>query len=286
VMTINPVVDGQELYFADQFFSPRRFTEQDFAGALADLKAIKWGSLDHSLLRINVMPGTVDWFDVEWTAIMEKAQLAARLAKAGGLAGIMFDVEQYDWANGVFRYDNRSHREQKRLSDYVAQARLRGRQMGEALVSEFPDIDVLTTFASSIGTDGGELLVPFLEGLAAAQGCHVYDGCEPAYPYRTLRRFLEAEEKMRQGSRVLGHGFALWVNHPAGPFDTVHPEGNYFSPEALAHALHYALRVSDKYVWLYREGNLGFWPGDTPPGYYEAIRKAREPQDPTWVPPQ
>lgn len=107
VFTANPVVDGRELYFADQFFGPRRFTEQDFAGAFADLKAIRWGSLGHSLLRLNVMPGTVDWFDAEWDAITEKARMAARLAKAGELAGIMFDTEQYDWANGVFRYENR-----------------------------------------------------------------------------------------------------------------------------------------------------------------------------------
>jgi MYXO-CTERM domain-containing protein len=33
-----------------------------------------------------------------------------------------------------------------------------------------------------------------------------------------------------------------------------------------SHALHYALRLSDKYVWLYREGSLTLWPDGTPPG--------------------
>jgi hypothetical protein len=286
VLTVNPVVDGKELYFPDEFMSPRRFTEQDFAAQGADLRAIDWGPLDHSLMRLNVMPGTVDWFDAEWAAVTEKARLAARLVKAGRLAGIMFDVEQYDWNTGVFRYDNRPLTARKSREEYAAQARLRGREMGEAMTAERPDIDILTTFASSIGRDGGELLVPFLEGLASVEGCHVYDGCEPAYPFRTLRRFLEAAEKMREGSAKIGLGFGLWVNHPTGPFDFDHPESNYFSPDGLAHALHYALRLSDKYVWLYREGKLSFWPDGTPSGYYEALKQARQPQESDWVPPR
>ncbi len=284
VLTVNPVVEGKELYFADQFLSPRRFVEADFAAALEDLRAIDWGPLTSSLLRLNVMPGTVDWFDPAWRAVTEKARLAARLCRAGRLAGIMFDVEQYDWATGIFQYENRPGKDLLSQAEYVAKARRRGREMGEAMAAEYPGIDVLTTWASSIGAESGPLLMPFLEGIASVKGCRVYDGCEPAYPYRTLRRFLEAAEKMRAGSRTIGTGFGLWVNHHGFPFDPKRPEGNYFSPDALAHALHYALRLSDKYVWLYREEPLTLWPDGTPPGYYEAIKRARQPQQPGWVP--
>ena len=56
------------------------------------------------------------------------------------------------------------------------------------------------------------------------------------------------------------------------------------TPEGLAHSLHYALRLSDKYVWLYAEDDLTFWPEATPGEYYGAIKQAREPQDPGWIP--
>ena len=121
-------------------------------------------------------------------------------------------------------------------------------------------------------------------GMAGVKNCHVYDGCEPAYRFRTLRCFLEAAEKMRSASKTVGIGFGLWVNPPEWPFSWDRPEDNFRSPEGLAHSLHYALRLSDKYVWLYREGQLSLWPDTTPPGYYESIRRARLPNDPAWVP--
>jgi hypothetical protein len=286
LLTVNPVVEGKELYLPDEFFSPRRFRDEDFAAQADQLRAVAWGPLAHSLLRLNVMPGTVDWFDLEWSAILAKSRQAARMARTGRLAGIMFDVEQYDWERGVFRYENRPLKSMKSLGDYAIQAKLRGEQMARAMAGEFPHIDVVTTFGSSIGTDGGQLLVPFLEGMASVGNCHVYDGCEPAYRFRTLRCFLEASEKMRLASRTVGVGFGLWVNPPEVPFSFSRPEKNYRSPEGLACSLHYALRLSDKYVWLYREGNLSLWPDTTPPAYYEAIRRSRLPQDPLWVPPR
>jgi len=283
VLTLTPLAEGKPVYFADAFMSSQRFGADDFAADLAELRNIDWGSVDHSLLRINVMPGTVDWFDAEWSAVVEKAGQAAMCCREGRLAGILFDVEQYHWDRGVFRYDNRPLKT-KTLAEYAAQARLRGQQMARAMVAEMPDIDVLTTYAGSLPGDGSPLLLPFLEGMASVPGCHVYDGCEVAYPFRTLRHFIEWKGSMRNFSKSIGAGFGLWVNHPLGPFDRANLARNYRPPEGLAHSLHYALRMADKYVWLYAEGDLTFWPESTPAEYYSAIKQAREPQDPRWVP--
>ncbi len=81
-----------------------------------------------------------------------------------------------------------------------------------------------------------------------------------------------------------GRMFGLWVKPPEVPFFLSRPEENYRTPEGLTCSLRYALRLSDKYVWLYREGNLSLWPDATPSAYYEAIRRSRLPQDPLWVP--
>jgi len=284
VLTLTPLAEGKPVYFADAFMSAQRFGADDFAADLTELRNIDWGPLDHSLLRIDVMPGTVDWFDEEWSAVVEKAGQAAMCCREGRLAGFLFDVEQYHWERGIFRYDNRLLKTTKTLAEYAAQARLRGQQMARAMVAEMPDIDVLTTYAGSLQGEGSELLLPFLEGMASVPGCHVYDGCEVAYPFRTLRHFIEWKGNMRNFSKSIGAGFGLWVNHPAGPFDRANLARNYRPPEGLAHSLHYALRMADKYVWLYAEGDLTFWPETTPAEYYTAIKQAREPRDPRWVP--
>lgn len=285
VLTVDPIVDGKELYFADSFMSAQRFTEADFATQLADLKQIEWGPLSNSLLRLNVMPGTVDWFDDGWSAVVEKARLAARICRLGHLQGIMFDTEQYHWERGIFRYENRPLKDTKSVAEYARQATLRGQEMARALVAELPEIDVLTTFGGTIGNDGGPLLTPFLEGMASVAGCRVYDGCERTYPTRTLRGFLGWADLMRGYSRTIGRGFALWMNPPGGSYTQYQPEAEYRTPDGIAHALHYALRETDKYVWLYAEGDLTYWPDKTPAGYYDAIKRARQPQDPGWVPP-
>ena len=278
VLTATPRLGPDPVYFADHFMSTQPFSWEDFSDNLADLQAIKWGSLDHSLLRINVMPGRVDWFEEDWQVVTDKARLAARLCREGGLAGIMFDGEQYhihiEPESAIFDYGSRPLRTDKSVEDYSRQAHLRGRQMAEAMVAEYPDIDVLTTWGGAEGGANQELLGPFLEGMASVAGGNVYDGNERSYGSRKLRDFLPAYERMVQYSDKVAPGFALW------------PE-RFHSPEDLRHALHYALRLSEKYVWLYTERKgVNFWPDGTPPEYYEAIKQARQPQSPSWVPPK
>ena len=70
------------------------------------------------------------------------------------------------------------------------------------------------------------------------------------------------------------------------PFSPTDPGSNYFSPANLTHALHYALRLSSKYVWLYQERGVTWREDGTPPEYWEAIKAARQPQDPLYVPPE
>ena len=74
------------------------------------------------------------------------------------------------------------------------------------------------------------------------------DGCEGSYLYKRYQRFIDAYRFIKERSSALSQipeiyrerikvGFGLWVER--------------FKPEELKYALHYGLRVSDGYVWLY-----------------------------------
>src|SRR5215207_8691534 len=91
--------DGTVFHATSDFlwkgWSSRAFKEEELASAIADLKATNVKRFTHNFLRFNVTPGDVDWFD-DCSPILNNARLAAKIAKTGRAAGILFDVEQYN----------------------------------------------------------------------------------------------------------------------------------------------------------------------------------------------
>src|SRR6185503_5188083 len=85
---------GPSENFTWQCWGKRRFSERELAGALADLRAIRWTRFRDNFLRFNVTPADLDWFD-DHGAILSNATLAARLAREGHSAGILLDTEPY-----------------------------------------------------------------------------------------------------------------------------------------------------------------------------------------------
>src|SRR5207245_10766022 len=88
-----------------------------------------------SFLRFNPAPGDVDWFD-DFSAILQNARLAARIAKAGGCRGILFDIEQYDHPS--FTYPKQRDAKTKSWDDYAGQARKRGQEVTRAFQDGYP----------------------------------------------------------------------------------------------------------------------------------------------------
>ena len=82
--------DGKPLNFLWEAWGRRVFAEAELAPALADLGATRFHRFTDNFLRVNTTPGDVDWFD-DFSAILANARLAARIARAGGAAGILFD---------------------------------------------------------------------------------------------------------------------------------------------------------------------------------------------------
>jgi hypothetical protein len=62
-------------------------------------------------------------------------------------------------------------------------------------------------------------------------------------------------------------GFGIWLDN--------HRQANYFSPDEFSRVVSSALKVSDRYVWIYSEGPRFFPPTGIEPSYIKALATAR-----------
>lgn len=304
VFTVNYAKpDGSASSFMSEAWGTRAFTDAELKPALDDLKATSFKKFTCNFLRFNVTPGNVDWFD-DFSAILQNARLAARMAREGKSKGILFDIEQYE--KPLFQYRAQRDVKTKSWELYSAQARMRGREVMTAFQKEFPEVVVFLTFGYSLpwaGSDSdkkpladGEygLLAPFLDGMveASTHANNIVEGGEIAYSFRETAKFREAYGRMKEQllpmvadakkyQATVSIGFGIWMDYDwrNKAWDTNDFKKNYYSPETFEASVREGLKVSDEYVWIYTE-KPQWWssngkPGSLPEPYIEALRKAR-----------
>jgi len=83
--------------FTWEMWGGRKYDLGEFQHATENLKATNFQRFTDRFLRVNVTPGTTEWFDDEaWKVVLNNFGVAAQVAKQGGCKGFMFDVEQYN----------------------------------------------------------------------------------------------------------------------------------------------------------------------------------------------
>ena len=85
---------GKQENFTWLCWGRRAFSAAELEAPLDDLRATTFRRFTHNFLRLNTAPGDLDWFD-DHAAILNNCRLAARVAREGKCAGILFDVEEY-----------------------------------------------------------------------------------------------------------------------------------------------------------------------------------------------
>ncbi|MFH1615227.1 MAG: sugar-binding domain-containing protein [Planctomycetota bacterium] len=283
-------------YSPDVFWSDQNIPQQAFTTDMNAADQAKSGSKLEVFIRLNVVPGNVDWFDDKaWDAITAKFVNAAKVARAAGWPGIILDTEQYQYK--PFAYWSHPLAAEKSFSQYQDQARNRGIQLAQAVKLFFADVKIFITFGYwalaeelyqglSREKAGFALLPDFLDGLMAGnEKLTIIDGYEKSYGYRTYSQFINAAKEIRdcrsfssdpnRYDKQLKVGFGLWIAN-ALTWDLENFQNNYFTPEEFEHALHYALKVSDEYVWIYTGAVSHFWQNEFPKAYWDAIRNARD----------
>jgi len=310
--------DGQAFSTIDRFFSPEPWTEGMFTNALADLQATHSATVTNNFVILWSLPATVDWFDdAGWSVIREKFRIMARVAKQGGLRGILFDPEHYSETHKAWRYLSQPGRAQHSFDQYYAQVRQRGRETMRAMAGEYPDITIFGywllsmnlrsldaggSLAGMVAEDYG-LLVPFVDGWldAAPSTVTLVDGQETAYRWDGELPFQRGALGVKndcQGFISLGNrakyraqvqaSFGFYLDAYVNPPGSSYYLGRDGEPRAdrLEANLEAAARAADEYVWIYGE-KYRWWPAKQPatnwpqamPGIEMAMLRAKDPTE-------
>lgn len=276
-----------------EMWSPRKFSLNDFQHSITNLKETDFQKFTDNFLRVNVTPGTVDWFDEEdWQSVLNNFAVAAQVAKQGGLKGFMFDTEQYVKESEIFNYEDQKYKDEKSFDQYQKKVRARAEEWMRTVNQNFPDITILVTFGyrqaryRSPDSAAG-LLGSFLDGMFAActDETIIVDAWEYSYGYKKKREFVKAYwEIKRKGKRrskvpiqYEEHGragFGLWMDNKWRKYgwNTEDFSSNYFTPEAFQKSVRYTLETTEKYVWIYTE-QPRWWPREKlPQPYLDSVK--------------
>jgi hypothetical protein len=295
--------DGKPGDFLWEAWGKRAFTEAELATARAELQATPFDRFTHNFLRFNTSPGDVDWFE-DFSAILANARLAARLARTGRAAGILFDTEQYQAP--LFDYRKQRRADTTAWDAYADQVRRRGREIMEAFQSGYPDLTVFLTLgygvpwlemrsgAATLAACEYGLLAPFLDGMleTATGRARFVDGYEPTYFHnKDLEKFAAAYRMVTADvlpivsdparyRRLVSVGFGLFLDYDPQEriWNGVDGNQNYYTPAAFEASVRTALEVADEYVWIYTQVPRWWSPAgaavNLPAGYTDALRRA------------
>ncbi|MBI5359622.1 MAG: hypothetical protein HZA48_03470 [Planctomycetes bacterium] len=308
--------DGNGAYTFKSSFIDQKWQGEWFQSSIDDLKACQFARFTDNFLMLNANPGDVDWFNDEgWKNIVEHWRMAARIAKQGGLKGIVFDAEPYT-AHCQFAYWSQPEREKHTFDEYYVRARERGRQVMKAVSAEYPDITLLCyhmnidNVSAARSRDQKMMLQDKLYGLYPAfidgwldvclptikfvDGCEIegYRANSPADYLNLLfqvknagQQLVAPENRAKYRAQVqLGIAFYMdaYTNPPGNPWSL---DMKGMPPADRLHTnLFSALRVTDEYIWIYGE-QYTWWPtvrkafkgrwSEVMPGCDRAVRLAQ-----------
>ena len=215
--------------------------------AVEQLRRVQFRRFRHNFLRVNLNPTDqpLDLLDdAAWETLLANLRLAARIARDGGLRGLMVDPEAYaapDQSDGRPRFNAFDHRRRvvgdAPFEEYRSAAFQRGRHVAAALGDAAPDLVLLFAFAYSFPCRSSlpepeqayGLLPAFVDGILVdkPKEMEVVEGYEPSYPFRSCHQFQEAYRRLRvecrrlslspqQYDQDLQIGFGIWMDNQSG----------------------------------------------------------------------
>ena len=277
-------------------------TAVSYDTAMSILSPVKNLSFTHLTHNLGLIQGSTppDFFD-DWSVTIQNFANVAKAAKDSGLKGLCFDNEQYFAPWGDYSGSTK-YAATKTLANYQVQARLRGKQVMEAMVAQFPDIAVITLHGPSVSEpkapaslefpqwqSGNELLGPFFAGFMEGVNDTAanIDGGE-LYTLRTEAQFEASYTWNRNtiASDTVNCAFIPPALRTVWPAKSSISFGVYDMPFAgadmnstiLRSTLANALRRADRYVWYYAEASTYLLPagsGGASAAWVDAIRQAR-----------
>lgn len=294
--------------FGTEVFNKTAYPESSVLTDMADLQAAKSPKLTEHFLRMNsrLEPGW-DWFsDADWAATETNVRNFARLVKAGGFRGVLFDTEPYGqnpWAYSKALFGG------KTFAEVSARVRSRGARFMQALQAEVPNVRVLCLyFVASVRDDveagelersGNALLLAFADGMLDAinPSAEIIDGNETTYYNTNAQEFNDKARFIRESAKLVAAenrakyerqvrvANAVYVDGMMNLWRSPRFFGYYLASDAerlqmIEHNVYHGLRSSDGLVWVYSE-NMDWWGTKgagvkVPAGLAEAIKGAAD----------
>ena len=273
----------------DKIIVPQIIPKQDFDLDIAALKKINSSKLANSFYLINVNADRWDWFnDTTWAAAEQNLFEHARVAKQGGLRGIMLDPEVYQF--DLWAYASQPQKSGHNFQAFETQMRKRGAQTMRAFERAYPGISILSlhsfgaleippnatyqTAHASLETDGSlGLYAAFTEGMleAASDRAVLIDGNEASYYHLRPKDFDTARKNALNNAKVFvapalqakfsrqfKFSNAMFLDGTMNFFNSARFFGYYLQNDTerrnlIAHNIYHGLRSSDEFVWVYSE---------------------------------
>jgi hypothetical protein len=209
-----------------QWWGSRPVEVEDFGPEIEAFKSVQdWGRLtDNFLWTAGHVDGKApDWFsDQDWARVLHNAGIAARLAKDLRFKGILFDMESYGGAHGVWRhpwdyplYAKSDYRDggeaaPRPYAEVAGKVRQRGAEWARAMTAVYPDMVLLVIAglyecaweeAVAAGKDLSEtstgLYAPFVDGILLGLGpdATLVSGSESTYLDSQYRDMLMVRDR-------------------------------------------------------------------------------------------
>jgi hypothetical protein len=275
----------------------QRLGYEVIARVLAPLKGVHFTTMTQNFAA--VFSGRPPDFFGDWSLMVQNFADLAGAARETGLKGIYFDNENQlaKWSH----YPDGVEYPSKTLKEYQEQARLRGRQTMEAMVSQFPEIVVISLHGPYLSEPkapaplfpqwqtANQLMGPFFCGFVEGAGKRAtcVDGGK-LYHLRASKEFQESYDwrKSAIASDKVNSAFIpyplrpIWgskVSIAFGIYDQPFDRLDMF-PDILRPTLANALKQTDRYVWLHVDGLTFLRPhksGGASDAWMDAVRRGR-----------
>ena len=246
------------------------FTQEMADENTAILKAVEFQRFKHNLMYVT-LTGTnrpilrATGFFEDWTEVLASYGRYARMAKESGFRGIWLDVENYGGPGAPQLGGYGGYRDTgKSFAECERQIKLRAREMMGAMLSEFPEVKVITTFGLGAATNSYDLVPAFVDGMLEAVAsdesyarAQVIDGYEGGYYITTADDYQRAYDRMRQPGGIAYKRTSqdqAWAEYGRAAFG-LFPSTAYTLDLAKAQFIS-AMNRTDEYVWLFVYGSF------------------------------
>jgi hypothetical protein len=237
---------------------------------------------------------SADVFD-DWTQVIANWSVMAQAARDGGFEGIFFDNECYYENVWIYPRDVK-YGSTKTLAQYQAQFRLRGQQVMQAIIAQWPQAKVIIPhgpYGSDSRTSSWiSQMLPcqyanmsgfFYAGMFSAAPGQVIDGGEN-YQYRGTD-FANSKAYRKNTQPNLSPNYVIplslknsWIasdNISFGIYDRQYYRGPVMNPTVFTQCIVTGVTQADELVWTYSEGRDFLTPGGVTQDWLHAVWSAR-----------